>query len=134
MPKQHGKSLVLILNGLNLGAYSSKHDFKRKPDIHDTTCFGADSHEYAGGLLDGESGIEGTYDTTVTLGPRAQLRPLLGQTVSLTRRPEGTGAGKPQDIVNVVVGEYVETIPVADMITWAVQLQLSGTVNSTPQV
>src|SRR5688572_21076848 len=105
MAKIHGKGLVLIINGKDLSAYSNKHDFKRSADKHDLTCFGAVAHEYGGGLLDGESGIEGFYDNTAVNGPRAVLEPLLGQLVPLVRRPEGTGTGKPQDTVTVLVGE-----------------------------
>jgi hypothetical protein len=133
MPKVHGKGLVIIINGKDLSGYSNKHDFKRSADKHDLTCFGANAHEYGGGLLDGESGLEGFYDSTLVNGPRAVLEPLLGTNVTLTRRPEGTGTGKPQDSVTVLVGEYVETQPVADFITWACQLQLSGDVASTYQ-
>jgi hypothetical protein len=43
-------------------------------------------------------------------------------------RPEGSGAGKPQRTVDVLVLKYTETRPVADMITWSCDLQFSDDV------
>jgi hypothetical protein len=61
------------------------------------------------------------------------LRPLVGTVVELVHQPEGAGAGKPQDVVDVLVTKYTQTHPVADMVTWAVDLQFSDDVNSTAQ-
>jgi hypothetical protein len=75
----------------------------------------------------------GIYDNTASTGPRAVIEPLVGTKVPAVRRPEGTGSGKPQDTVDVVVTSYVETSPVADMVTWSVELQGSDAVASTTQ-
>lgn len=133
MPFIHGKGTFVSLNGVDLSAYSTKSELELTSDVHDVTTFGKNSHVYQGGLLDGTSGLEGIYDNTATIGPRAAVRPLRGQTVTFIRRPEGTGTGKPQDSVSVVVGKYSESNPVADMVTWAVELQCSGDVTSTVQ-
>ena len=128
----HGKDTYISLNGSDLSAYVTTSELNRSADIHDVTTYGKGSHVKVGGLLDGKASMSGVYDNTAS-GPRDIVEPLLGQTVTLIRRPEGTGTGRPQDSVSVVVGTYVETNPVADMVTWSVELELSDEVTSTNQ-
>lgn len=129
----HGKNTEITLDGDDLSAFSNSSDLTRKADKHDVTCYGKDDHVYSGGLGDGEANISGIYDNSNSIGPRAVIEPLIGTVVTLLRRPEGTGSGLPQDAVDVLVEEYVETSPVADMVTWSVKLQLSDAVDTTLQ-
>lgn len=129
----HGKGTVVLLNAANLSAFSNSLTFTRTGDSHNVTTYGKNSHVYQGGLLDGTAALGGIYDDGAT-GPRAIIEPLIGTVVVLVHRPEGTGAGKPQDTVNVLVTSYVETEPVADMITWTCALQLSDDVTTADQI
>jgi len=129
----HGKSTFVSLDGKNLSTFATESEMERNADKHDVTTFGKDSHVYQGGLGDGTSGMKGVYDNTAVTGPRAVIEPLIGTVVTFIRRPEGTGAGRPQDSVPVLVEKYTETNPVADMVTWSVDLQLAGDVASTVQ-
>lgn len=133
MATVHGKSLVVTLGGDSLTAYSNACEFGRTSDSHDTTVYGMRSKRYAGGLLDGTCTISGVYDTAVG-GPRATIEPLLGTNVELVHQPEGVGTGKPQRVVEVLVTGYSESSPVADMVTWSCDLQLSGDVDDDPQI
>lgn len=133
MATAKGKNMVVLIAGTDISTYCNTNEHHKKPDIQDITGYGKDAHVKEGTLLDGNGSIGGLYDTSQVAGPRAILNPLCGQTVVYIRRPEGTGAGKPQDVVNVVVGEYVETAPVADMVRWTCALEYSDTINSTPQ-
>jgi len=136
MPFIHGKDTFVSINGVNLSTYSTKSSFKRSHDSPDVTTFSSGgAHNYQGGLSDGTFTLEGIYDSTATLGPRDALEPLIdGSTlVALVRRPEGTGAGRPQDPVNVLITDYEEESPVADMVTWTLECQLSGVVTSIDQ-
>lgn len=129
----HGKSTYVSLNGADLSAFVNKSDLNREADEHDVTTYGKNAHVVNGGLLGGKASIEGFYDNTAGTGPRAVIRPLIGTVVTLIRRPEGTGVGKPQDSVSVHVKNYVESNPVADMVTWSADLTLSDVVTSTTQ-
>lgn len=129
----HGSDTYLSIDSDDISAFCTQSDFKRTADSHDVTTYGKKTHVYRGGLQDGTSSVSGIYDNTDSTGPRAILEPLLGSNVVLVRRPEGTGVGKPQDSVTVLVGEYTETSPVADMVTWSLSLQLSGEVTTTDQ-
>jgi len=133
MAKVHGKGTVIILNGSDLSIYCNTSSITRSADSHDVTGYGSDDHVYQGGLKDGTASIGGIYDNTASLGPKAVVEPLVGSTVTLIRRPDGTGAGKPQTSVSVLVLNYVETSPVADMVTWTAELQKSGAANDAAQ-
>lgn len=127
MAAQHGRFTVIILNGQDLSQFCDSSEFGRTSDKHDTTGYGLNSHRYSGGLLDGTFTMGGTYDNSAT-GPHDIITPLLGTTVTLVRRPEGTGTGKPQETVTVLVEKLNESSPVADNVKWSCDLQLAGDV------
>lgn len=133
MAKIHGKDTFISLDGDDLSQYSNNVEFVRSGDSHDVTTFGNDSHVFFGGLLNGTFSIQGFYDSTAGTGPRAVIEPLIGTVVPFVHQPEGTGSGKPQDTGNCLVTTYTETSPVADMVTFSVELQLSGDVTSAAQ-
>lgn len=133
MAKIHGKGVVLTIDGDDISAFSNNVDFGREADSHDTTTFGSNSKTYQGGLLDGTITVSGVYDSGLT-GPRAVVEPLLGTTIPVVYKPEGTGTGKPTKTVSALVTSYSETAPVADMISWTCELQMSGDVANATQV
>lgn len=130
----HGKGSKVTIGGDDLSAFANNVEFSRGADTHDVTTFGKNSKVFAGGLKEGTCTVEGVYDNTADTGPGAVLRPLLGTEAVLIWQPEGTGTGKPTFTVDAVVSSYVETAPVADMVTWSCELQLSDDVAETAQV
>jgi hypothetical protein len=132
MAFSHGKNTFISIDGDDLSDFTNTSELGRTADKHDVTCYGANSHAYEGGLLDGTGSMSGIYDNTAA-GPRAVIEPLIGTVVTLIRRPDGTGSGKAQDSVSVLVEGYTETNPVADMVAWSAELQLTGDVDSTAQ-
>lgn len=133
MPKVHGKKTVVTLDGESLTAYSNNSTVEIEADEHDSTTYGKDSHVFDGGLLKSAFTVSGFYDSTADTGPRAVILPLVGTVVEFVHQPEGAGSGKPQDKVDVHVKKYSQTHPVADMVTWTVELTGSDDVDSTPQ-
>lgn len=129
----HGRLTVVKVATKDLSAFTKTSNIEQSGDVHDVTGYGATGHAKAGGLTDGKFSMSGTYDSTATTGPRAVLQPLLATSVSVTRQPEGTGTGKPQDVFTAVLSKYTETNPVDDMITWSADFDISGAVNSTAQ-
>lgn len=128
----HGRNTVITLNGTDLSAFVTTSQIEKNADKHDVTTYGQTTHVYSGGLKDGTATMSGVYDNGVA-GPRATILALIGTTVTLVRRPDGTGAGKAQDSVTVLVEKYTETNPVADMVTWSCDMQLAGPVTTTAQ-
>lgn len=131
--KQHGKDTVIIINDVDISRNCNNSAMTRDVDIHDITGYGVDDYENQGGLRKGDCSVSGNYDTDAEMGPAAVLKPLTGQTVTLVRRPEGTGTGRPEESCLVVVGKYVETSPVAGMVTWAQDLTRTGAITDTTQ-
>lgn len=129
----HGKGAFVSLNASNLSTFTTNTTFGRAGDSHDVTTYGKNAHVFKGGLKDGTATLQGVYDDGAT-GPQAIIEPLLGTNVTLIYRAEGTGAGKPEKSVNVLVTSYEETTPVANMITWQAECQMSDDVTETVQV
>lgn len=129
----HGSDTVVLLDGNDLSTYVTSSELPRKADVHDVTTYGADDHVFQGGLRSSTGKIEGIYDSSLTAGPAAVIKPLIGTSVTFVRRPEGTGSGLPQESVSVVVTGYTDTSPVADMIKWSCDLQGSGAIDDTAQ-
>jgi len=134
MTFKHSKDTYVSIDDVDISAFTDSSEIGRKIDTSDVTTYGKASHVYSTGLMDGTGKISGTYDDSEA-GPRATLTELLaaGEAVTFIRRPEGTGAGLPQDSVSVFVTSYTETNAVADMIKWSVDLQFSGDVDTTAQ-
>lgn len=130
----HGKNTFISINSgaSNLSPFTNNAEFKYSADDHDVTTFGQTGHVRQGGLTDGTLTLQGTYDNGTT-GPHDVLIPLLGTVCSMTYRSEGTGSGLPQFTGNVHMQNYQETAPVADMVTWSVDLMFSGSMSSTNQ-
>jgi hypothetical protein len=130
----HGRGAVISIDGVAMTAYATSVTFTRTADSHDVTTFGASAKSYFAGLTDGKAKLEGVYDNTSVTGPGAKIRPLIGgQAVTLIYRPEGTGTGKPSASVSVVPTQYEESVPIADMIKWTCDLQLSGAITDSTQ-
>lgn len=137
MSAVHSKNTYVSLDGHDLSQYLNDSDWTRSPESHKLTTYGNDNNVYGGGLGDGSTDLSGKYDNTTLSasagGPAAVLEPLEGTNVTLVYRPEGTGTGKPERSVNVLVGEYKETHPVADYIMWTCKLTHSGDVTRSTQ-
>lgn len=127
-----GEAAVLLVNAVDISTYLDTVTFTQSGDVLDITTFGNTGHVKRGGLTDGSIAIGGVYDTT-TSGPNDVLKPLLNTVVAFDWRPEGTGAGKPKRTGNVLVSEYVDSSPVADIVRWTATLEISGAVTDANQ-
>jgi hypothetical protein len=130
----HGRGTVVIINGVDISAFTNNTEDADVHDAHDVSCYGADRKGWAYGLGDGKITISGIHDDT-SVGPRKVLKALKNnRTIApFIFRPSGTGVGKQQTSVNVLVETYTDTSPIAGMITWKSVLQMSGTLTETDQ-
>lgn len=131
----HGKDTYVSVNGTDMSDFTNSTEIEREADTHDVTTYGNNNgaHRYQGGLTDGTGSLGGIYDNAASGSPRVVLEPLLGDTVTIVYRPEGTGTGLPEKTCSAVLMNYNESAPVADMVTWAVELQIDGAVTTAPQ-
>lgn len=132
MAQKHSKYTVIIVNGNDISQFCTDSTCEQSSGTEDLTTYGKNAIVKGGTLLDGAFSCSGKYDDSGT-GPRAVLKPLVGTTVNVKYRPEGTGSGKPQDSFSVVIGKYTETAPVAGYRTWALETEPSDAWDSTAQ-
>lgn len=135
MAFKHGKSTVFKVNAVDLSAYTSESEINRGTDTHDVSAYGDNAHKFGAGLNTGTASASGTYDTTASTGPRAALLAVyaLNAPVTVLIQPEGTGTPKPQDSFSAILTSYVQTQPVADMIKWKAEFQITGDITTTAQ-
>ena len=129
----HGRLTSITVATKDISPYCKTSSYEGSADVHETTGYGKTAKTKEGGLLDGKFTCGGTYDNTALTGPRNALKPLLGTTVAVVRKPEGTGTGKPLDTFSGVLTKYVETNPVDDMVTWSAEFEISDVVVTTTQ-
>lgn len=127
----HGKETIITLDGENI-TDANTSELSEESDDEDMTVYGDDDEVPEGGILRGTVTMGGKYRVGAT-GARAIIRPLLGTTVPLTVKPEGTGTGKPLYTLNVLVKKYVQTQPAAGHITWSAEFKKSGALAETVQ-
>lgn len=135
MATVRGRHAYWSLDGVDLSAFGDATDPERTADTYETTTYHPTNRgkTYAGGNLDGTCTVGGLYDNGASNTPRTVIEPNLGETVEFIYRPEGTGTGKPQKTVDVVVSKYTESIPPGDMVRWSADLQFTGEVVITSQ-
>lgn len=133
MTAVHGRNTVITVATKDISPYTKTSSLELNPDVHDTSGYGITNKTKAGGLIDGKFSMSGTYDNTASTGPGYALKPIVGTTVAVVRKIEGTGTGKPQETFNAVVGKYVETSPVDDMVTWSQDFEISGSITTITQ-
>lgn len=136
--KKHGKTTQVTIDGVNISPHTNNTEWSHEGDSHDITTYKDDdtdtAKEYSGGLTDHTCTISGVYDTDETTGPGTAIDPHVGGAlVPFTYAVEGLGAGKPMRTCTVLVTNYAETAPIADMVTWTADLQISGMVVKTTQ-
>lgn len=127
----HGRLTKVTVATKDISPYIKTSSYEMGAEVHDTSGYGVTAKTKAGGLLDGKFTMSGTYDNTVSVGPRNALHSLVGTSVAVVRNPEGTGTGKPNDAFTAVLSKYVETNPVDDIVTWSADLEISGPVVTT---
>jgi hypothetical protein len=139
MAAKHGKTTSTVINALNISPHTRNAEWKRAADTHDVTGYKADDTDtaknYIAGLTDGTVTLSGMYDTSATTGPAKVLEDCIaaGVAVDFEYAVEGLGTGKPMRECQVIVQTYNETSPVADIVTWTSDLQITGAVARTTQ-
>jgi hypothetical protein len=105
--------------------------FARSNDVHDKTGFGSDGHTFIAGLTNGTITLTGWTDTTASTGTLTVLDSLLGlgsTTVGWEYGPHGSGSGAVKYSGECVLASLDVSDPVADLVSFTCQLQISGDV------
>ncbi|HZO69207.1 MAG TPA: hypothetical protein VFB74_29810 [Kribbellaceae bacterium] len=137
----HGKETVIKINlasspvsgAADISLYVNTSTLTREGDTHDVTTYGKDDHVFAGGLKAGGFTMGGVYDNASSGTPRAIMSDHETEMFNIVRRPEGTGSGLPQQVITGILKSYVETNPVADMVSWTAEFTKSDAIDDTAQ-
>lgn len=133
MARKHSKLTVILVDSNDISVFCKDSTCEQSSGTEDNTTYGKDAQVFDPTLLNGAFSCSGSYDSSAT-GPRKVLKPLVGTSVTVKYRPEGTGTGLPQDSFTAVITKYTETAPTAGYRMWALDTQPSDTWDSTDQV
>lgn len=123
----HGRLTVFKINAVDMSAWTDNTDFTDEADVHDTTTYGKSAHTKAPGLLNGAISVGGTYDAAVS-AIEATVRPLIGTTTAIELGPEGSTSGKKKFTGNAVVKNFNTSHPVAGMVKWKADLEITDVI------
>ena len=112
------------LAGVALETFMDTLTITGSADSLDVTTYGNASHRKRGGLLDGTITIGGTYDDGAASTPRVTIDTAIGTVVAFVWQPEGDATHQVSG--NVLVANYVESAPVADIVRWTASLERDG--------
>lgn len=132
----HGKNTVVKWGANDLSTYTESTDFNDGVAAEKVTTYGPTRtrESYGASLGDGKITCKGTADDGAT-GPEAVLAPLMdtGAPVTFTFQPKGTGVGRPQKVVDVIITAFNTSHPVGGYVKWTCEMQMSGAINRAPQ-
>lgn len=129
----HGKSTDFALADTgsvsrNLSNTITSVDFPETIDTAETTAFGASAKSYIVGLKDATISISGIWDSTVD-------GYIMGGSEPASRAfiygPAGSTAGNVKYTGSAIVTNYSISNPVGDVVTYSLDLQVTGAVTRT---
>ena len=133
---RHGKNAALKLDNaagslVDISNVLNEISYPREVETGETTSFGNNAKTYIVGLSDSSISLSGTYDTTVDAHIVALIAALQNETLasaSYEYGPEGTTSGRVKYSGEAIVTSYEVSSPVADVVTFSLELQGTGAV------
>jgi hypothetical protein len=115
MPALHGKGTTVLVNEFDASAYLDNTDFSLDAGTGETTTYGGNWKTFTAGLNEATVGFTGKWDPLFT-----ELRSELGNDNGVLTYSPGGGAtvGHRARLVLFTATSYVETSPVADVVTF----------------
>lgn len=129
----HSKATVILIGGVDISLPTNDSGLGRTAGFDKVTGYGKDSVVKAGTLKDAKFTLGGTYLVGSSNTPRTVFEGHVSETLACTRRPEGTGSGKPQQLFDAVLVDYSESAPVESYIKWTATLEVSDDIDDTAQ-
>jgi len=136
---KHGKNAYFALDGVsaslvNISNTLNEISLPREIETAETTAFGQNDKTYITGLGDATISLSGMFDATVdtlVAGDIANLKS--GSVASLTFEygPAGSVATSPKFTGEALITSYEISSPVGDVITYSLELQVTGGVTGT---
>ena len=136
---KHGKSAYFALDGTaaSLVAISdtlNEITMPREIETAETTAFGNTDKTYITGLADATISLSGMFDATVDTminGDIANLKSGSVSTLSFEYGPSGSTSSLPKFTGEALITSYEIGSPVGDVVTYSLELQVTGGVTAT---
>lgn len=136
---KHGKNAYFSLDGTagSLVAISdtlNEISMPREIETAETTAFGRDDKTYITGLGDATISLSGMFDATVDTqiaGNIANLKSGSVASLSFEYGPSGSAASSPKFTGEALITSYEVSSPVGDVVTYSLELQVTGGVTGT---
>lgn len=136
---RHGKNSYFQLDNaagalVDISNVLSDIAWPRTVETGETTSFGQQAKTYIIGLSDSTVSCSGKFDATVDAHLLALIAALQAETLasaSVVYGPEGSTSGRIKYTAEAVVTKYEVSAPVGDVVTFSLELQISGAVTRT---
>jgi len=130
----HGKNAQLELEGTNLSNTLNEISMPREIETAETTAFGDQDKTYITGLSDATVSLSGMFDATTDSAIATIITNLKSGSIasaSFTYGPSGSASSNPKFTGEALVTSYEISSPVADVITYSLELQVTGGVTAS---
>jgi TP901-1 family phage major tail protein len=130
----HGKNAQFVLESTNLSNTLNEISLPREIETAETTTFGTQDKTYIVGLSDATVSLSGMFDATADSAINAVISNLKSGSIasaSFTYGPSGSAGGKPQFTGQALVTSYEVSSPVGDVVTYSLELQVTGGVTGS---
>jgi len=141
MPFVHGKSTAFSLDNAsnalqNISTYLTDVGFPRTVETGETTTFGVASgaKTYIVGLQDATISLSGNWDVTLDAQVNGVIAAHMSGTLATASweyGPAGSTASSVKYTGEAVVTSYEQSNPVGDVVTFSLELQVTGAVTRT---
>jgi predicted secreted protein len=136
MAFRHGKNAVFKLDNssgslVDLSAYLDEISMPRSVETGETTTFSNNAKTYITGLSDATISLGGKFDSTADAHFAGVLSALLAGTidsVSFEYGKEGSASGRIKYSGEAILTSYEVSSPVADVVTFSAELQVTGAI------
>jgi predicted secreted protein len=136
---KHGKNAYFALDGtaaslVNISDVLNEISMPREIETAETTAFGSGDKSYISGLADATISLSGMFDaTTNTLisGDITNLKSGSVASLSFEYGPSGSVSANPKFTGEAIITSYEVSSPVGDVVTFSLELQVTGGVTAT---
>jgi len=136
---KHGKNAYFALDGVaaslvNISDTLNEISMPREIETAETTAFGTGDKTYITGLADATISLSGMFDATVDTqiaGNITNLKSGSVSSLSFEYGPAGSAGSSPKFTGEALITSYEISSPVGDVITYSLELQVTGGVTGT---
>jgi len=136
---KHGKNAHFSLDGtagtlVVISDTLNEISLPREIETAETTAFGLNDKTYITGLGDATISLSGMFDATVDTAIAGNITNLKSGSVaslSFEYGPSGSAASSPKFTGEALITSYEISSPVGDVITYSLELQVTGGVTGT---